>query len=390
VTSALFPPFDAGFGIYVHWPFCASKCPYCDFNSHVRAEAIDEPRFARAFDRELASQAALAPGRRVDSIFFGGGTPSLMQPRTIASILESISRYWSLAPDVEITMEANPTSIEATRLAGYRSAGVNRISIGVQSLHDADLRRLGRLHSADEARRAIQMAASVFDRYSFDLIYARPDQTVREWERELREALSLAAEHLSLYQLTIEPGTVFEKLVNARKLTVMDDDAARDLFDVTQEVCAAFGLPAYEVSNHARPGSECRHNLVYWRYGEYVGVGPGAHARLYTDKGRLALSTEKHPEQWLSLVEAQGHATVSETYLESQDEASEFVLMGLRLREGILPEHYHALSGRVLNERQIALLRDDGFLSVTPKGAIAATQKGVPVLNTLIEKLLVS
>ena len=382
--------FDPGFGVYVHWPFCLSKCPYCDFNSHVRRGDVDEERFVEAFGVELAHRAAMSRGRDVRSVFFGGGTPSLMSPSTVAAILEQIASNWTIARDAEITLEANPTSVEASRFRGFKSAGINRVSLGVQALNDIDLRELGRQHSVAEALMAVDIANSVFDRTSFDLIYGRAQQTPAAWRKELELALTRQPEHVSLYQLTIEPDTMFERMVKAGKMSVPDADAQRALWDVTQEVTNRFGLPAYEVSNHARPGSECRHNLVYWRYGEYVGVGPGAHARLYTDKGRLALSTEKHPEQWLSLVEAQGHATVSETYLESQDEASEFVLMGLRLREGILPEHYHALSGRVLNERQIALLRDDGFLSVTPKGAIAATQKGVPVLNTLIEKLLVS
>ena len=268
------------FGVYVHWPFCLSKCPYCDFNSHVRHAAIDESRFVCAFSTEIAATAARVPGRSVSTVFFGGGTPSLMQPQTIGAILEAIAQHWPMASDVEITLEANPSSVEATRFAGYRAAGVNRVSIGLQSLDDGALRALGRLHSAREGLDAIAVARSVFDRYSFDLIYARPGQTPDAWAAELKRALAEAGEHLSLYQLTIEQGTPFHLLHASGKLMTPDEDTARALYDVTQMVCADAGLPAYEVSNHSRPGRECRHNLVYWRAHEYAGIGPGAHGRL--------------------------------------------------------------------------------------------------------------
>ncbi|MEY3596085.1 MAG: hypothetical protein RL543_38 [Pseudomonadota bacterium] len=381
------PPFDAGFGVYVHWPFCASKCPYCDFNSHVRHHRIDEARYLAAFKQELAAQAAMAPGRTVGSIFFGGGTPSLMQPSTVGAILDIIAGLWPIHDSVEVTLEANPTSVEAERLRGYRAAGVNRVSLGIQAMNDPDLRALGRLHSADEARTAIAAAASIFDRYSFDLIYARPDQDPKAWAAELAQAISLSAEHLSLYQLTIEPGTVFERLRDAGKLVPLDDERARILFDTTRETCDRFGLPAYEISNHARPGAECRHNLLYWRYGEYAGVGPGAHARLLTSKGRMALSTERHPEKWLEHVEAHGHAFVDEEILSGQAQGDEFLLMGLRLNEGILPKRFEVLSGRPLGHSSIAALIEGGFLEETATGSLRATAAGVPVLNTVVRNL---
>ena len=381
------PPFDAGFGVYVHWPFCASKCPYCDFNSHVRHHRIDEARYLAAFKQELAAQAAMAPGRTVGSIFFGGGTPSLMQPSTVGAILDIIAGLWPIHDSVEVTLEANPTSVEAERLRGYRAAGVNRVSLGIQAMNDPDLRALGRLHSADEARTAIAAAASIFDRYSFDLIYARPDQDPKAWAAELAQAISLSAEHLSLYQLTIEPGTVFERLRDAGKLVPLDDERARILFDTTRETCDRFGLPAYEISNHARPGAECRHNLLYWRYGEYAGVGPGAHARLLTQKGRMALSTERHPEKWLEHVEAHGHAFVDEEILSGQAQGDEFLLMGLRLSEGILPQRFEVLSGRPLGRTSITTLIEGGFLEETATGSLRATAAGVPVLNTVVRNL---
>ena len=381
------PPFDAGFGVYVHWPFCASKCPYCDFNSHVRHHRIDEARYLAAFKQELAAQAAMAPGRTVGSIFFGGGTPSLMQPSTVGAILDIIAGLWPIHDSVEVTLEANPTSVEAERLRGYRAAGVNRVSLGIQAMNDPDLRALGRLHSADEARTAIAAAASIFDRYSFDLIYARPDQDPKAWAAELAQAISLSAEHLSLYQLTIEPGTVFERLRDAGKLVPLDDERARILFDTTRETCDRFGLPAYEISNHARPGAECRHNLLYWRYGEYAGVGPGAHARLLTQKGRMALSTERHPEKWLEHVETNGHAFVDEEILSGQAQGDEFLLMGLRLNEGILPKRFEVLSGRPLGHSSITTLIEGGFLEETTTGALRATAAGVPVLNTVVRNL---
>ncbi|MGH6665664.1 MAG: radical SAM family heme chaperone HemW, partial [Pseudolabrys sp.] len=281
------------FAVYVHWPFCLSKCPYCDFNSHVRHGGVDEARFVRAIEAEIASAAARVPDRTVSTIFFGGGTPSLMQPQSVQAILDSIGKHWTVAGDAEVTLEANPTRVEAMRFRGYRTAGVNRVSLGVQALDDTALKELGRLHTAREALDAVVVARAIFQRYSFDLIYARPRQTPEAWGAELKRAISEAAEHLSLYQLTIEDGTPFFSLHKAGKLVIPGEDTARDLYDMTQSICADAGLPAYEVSNHARPGAECRHNLVYWRGHEYAGVGPGAHGRLNIDGRRYATETEK-------------------------------------------------------------------------------------------------
>ncbi len=377
----------AAFGVYVHWPFCLSKCPYCDFNSHVRHAAVDEDRFARAFAREIETTAARTPGREVSSIFLGGGTPSLMRPQTVGAILEAIGKHWRVAPDVEVTLEANPTSVEATRFAGYRTAGVNRASLGVQALDDASLKVLGRLHSAREALDAVAIARTAFERYSFDLIYARPDQTPEMWADELKFAIGEAAEHLSLYQLTIEEGTPFFGLHAAGKLKTPDEATARALYDVTQEVCAAHGLPAYEISNHARLGAECRHNLVYWRGEEYAGIGPGAHGRLDIDGVRHAISAEKRPEAWLMRVEANGHGVVSDDRLNSEEQADEFLLMGLRLAEGIDPARYEALSGRPLDPRRVAILLEEGAIVVDDTGRLRVTQAGFPVLDAVVADL---
>jgi oxygen-independent coproporphyrinogen-3 oxidase len=375
------------FGVYIHWPFCLSKCPYCDFNSHVRHAPIDEARYVRAFTSEIEAMAARAPGREVSSIFFGGGTPSLMQPQTIGGILDAIGKHWSTSPTVEVTLEANPTSVDATRFHGYRAAGVNRVSLGVQALDDASLKMLGRLHTAREALDAVAIARSAFDRYSFDLIYARPDQTPREWTDELTYAISEAAEHLSLYQLTIEEGTPFFGLHAAGKLKTPDEATARILYDVTQEVCAKHGLPAYEISNHARPGAECRHNLVYWRGQEYAGIGPGAHGRLDISGIRHALATEKRPEAWLMRVEANGHGIVIDDLLNREERADEFLLMGLRLAEGIDPRRYAALSGRELDAGRITVLREEGAITVDPSGRLRVTQAGFPLLDAVVADL---
>ncbi len=375
------------FGVYVHWPFCLSKCPYCDFNSHVRHAPVDEERFVRAFDREIATTAARAPGREVTSIFLGGGTPSLMKPETVGSILDSIGNRWNVARNAEITLEANPTSVEATRFKGYRAAGVNRVSLGVQALDDVSLKALGRLHTAREALDAVAIARKSFDRYSFDLIYARPDQTPVMWADELKLAISEAAEHLSLYQLTIEPETPFFGLHAAGKLKIPDEAVARTLYDVTQDVCAREGLPSYEISNHARKGAECRHNLVYWRGQEYAGIGPGAHARLDIDGVRHAIATEKRPETWLMRVEAQGHGVISDELLNSEERADEYLLMGLRLTEGIDPLRYFALSGRVLDPKRIAILSEEGAISVGADGRVRVTAEGFPVLDAVVADL---
>jgi putative oxygen-independent coproporphyrinogen III oxidase len=381
------PTRDAGFGVYVHWPFCLAKCPYCDFNSHVRHQPVDEARFVAAFRREIAHVADLTQGRIVTSIFLGGGTPSLMQPETVGVLLDAIGGAWTVAPDSEVTLEANPTSVEAGRFRGYRTAGVNRVSLGVQALNDPDLRRLGRMHTAAEAMAAVRVAAAIFDRYSFDLIYARPDQTPDAWAAELKEAIGHAAEHLSLYQLTIEAGTAYERLHAAGALVVPDAEAARALFDVTQAVCEAHGLPAYEISNHARPGAESRHNLVYWRYGEYVGVGPGAHGRLVTASGRVATATERHPEAWLDRVERAGHGFIEDTLLTLEEEGDEFLLMGLRLREGVDPARYLALTGRPLDRSRIRALEADGLIAQPGRGRLAVTPAGFPVLDAVVADL---
>ncbi|MGJ4992888.1 radical SAM family heme chaperone HemW [Bradyrhizobium sp. HKCCYLS3077] len=375
------------FGVYVHWPFCLSKCPYCDFNSHVRHAAIDQDRFARAFAREIATTAVRTGPRTVTSIFLGGGTPSLMQPQTVGAILDAIGKHWRVAADVEVSLEANPTSVEATRFAGYRAAGVNRVSLGVQAMDDASLKMLGRLHTAEEAMKAVAIARGAFDRYSFDLIYARPDQTPAMWTEELNRAIGEAAEHLSLYQLTIEEGTPFFGLHAAGKLKTPDEGLARTLYDVTQEVCARHGLPAYEISNHARPGAECRHNLVYWRGQEYAGIGPGAHGRLDIDGLRHATATDKRPEAWLMRVESNGHGVMTDDLLNSEERADEFLLMGLRLREGIDPQRYAAISGRTLDPRRIALLREEGAIAVEPDGRLRVTQDGFPVLDAVVADL---
>jgi putative oxygen-independent coproporphyrinogen III oxidase len=377
----------SAFGIYVHWPFCLSKCPYCDFNSHVRHAAVDEARFARAFAAEIAATAARTPGRTVSTVFLGGGTPSLMQPETVGAVLDAIARHWNVAPDVEVTLEANPTSVEATRFRGYRAAGVNRVSLGVQALDDEILRSLGRMHSAQEALAAVAIARAVFDRYSFDLIYARPGQTPRAWSDELTRALAEAGEHLSLYQLTIEQDTPFFALHAAGKLVTPDEDLARALYDTTQAVCAAAGLPAYEISNHARPGGECRHNLVYWRGHEYAGIGPGAHGRLDIAGERRATATERRPEAWLMRVEALGHGVVSDEALTPEQTGDELLLMGLRLTEGIDPQRYARIAGRTLDPRRVALLCEQGAVETTADGRLRVTLAGFPLLDAVVADL---
>jgi putative oxygen-independent coproporphyrinogen III oxidase len=375
------------FGVYIHWPFCLSKCPYCDFNSHVRREPIDEQRFLRAFHIEIGKTAERVRGRTVSTIFFGGGTPSLMQPATIAGVLNSIARQWRVADDAEITLEANPTSVEATRFRGYRTAGVNRVSLGVQALDDRVLVELGRLHTAREALEAVDVARTVFGRYSFDLIYARPNQEPKAWASELKTALAEAGEHLSLYQLTVEPETPFAALHAAGKLRLPDEDTARALYDTTQEICAAAGLPAYEISNHARPGGECRHNLVYWRAQEYAGIGPGAHGRLDIEGERHATANEKRPETWLTRVEAEGQGLVADDVLTREERADEFLLMGLRLAEGIDIDGYTAVSGRPLDPARIAMLHEHGLVETTASGRLRVTLPGFPVLDAVVADL---
>jgi putative oxygen-independent coproporphyrinogen III oxidase len=384
---AVSTPQDNAFGVYVHWPFCLSKCPYCDFNSHVRHAPVDEARYVRAFAAEIAATAQRVPNRTVSSIFFGGGTPSLMQPQSIAGILDAIARHWSVDPQVEVTLEANPTSVEATRFAGYRRAGVNRVSLGVQALDDASLKSLGRLHTAQEALDAVAIARNTFGRFSFDLIYARPQQTPQDWAAELRRALAEGAEHQSLYQLTIEADTPFAALYAAGKIATPDEDTARALFDVTREVCEAHGLPPYEVSNHARQGAECRHNLVYWRGHEYAGIGPGAHGRLDIGSRRYATATEKRPEAWLMRVEADGNGLITDEALTAEERADEFLLMGLRLAEGIDPARYEAIAGRALDSGRIAVLASEGVVDITPMGRLRVTREGFPVLDAVVADL---
>ncbi|MGA3302870.1 MAG: radical SAM family heme chaperone HemW [Methylovirgula sp.] len=383
-----FPPAtDPGFGVYVHWPFCLSKCPYCDFNSHVRAEPIDEKRFVGAFKAELAHRAALTKGRKVRSVFFGGGTPSLMKPETVGVILDAIGKHWAIEPDLEVTLEANPSSVEASRFRGYRDAGVNRVSIGVQALNDADLKQLGRLHSVADALAAIEVASKIFSRYSFDMIYGRPKQSVAAWRMELRTALPRVGEHLSLYQLTLEPDTMFERLERAGKLVLPNSDQSRDFWDATQEIMNAAGLPAYEISNHARVGAESRHNLIYWHYGEYIGVGPGAHGRVMTPKGRRAQATERHPEMWLTVVEADGHGLIEDELLSEEEQGDEFLLMGLRLSEGIEPARFEAVTGRSLDPARVKSLIEEGMVEMTPAGRLRVSPEGFPVLDAVVADL---
>jgi len=376
-----------GFGVYLHWPFCAAKCPYCDFNSHVRHQKVDQQRFVRAFATEMASMRARTGPREVTSIFIGGGTPSLMEPATVDAILGEVARNWTVPAGIEVTLEANPSSVEAERFRGYRAAGVKRVSLGVQALNDADLRFLGRLHNVSEALHAIRLAREIFPRLSFDLIYARPGQTPEAWEAELNEAIGHAADHLSLYQLTIEEGTAFHKLYAARKFEMPVPDLAADLYQLTQEVTAARGLPAYEVSNHARPGAESRHNLVYWRYGEYVGIGPGAHGRFVEDGTRTVTIAERHPETWAELVERQGHGIVDGERLTREEEADEFLMMGLRLVEGIDLARFETLSGRTLPRRQLSILQEEGLVAPVGNSGLRATPSGMIVLNSLVAEL---
>lgn len=381
------------FGVYIHWPFCAAKCPYCDFNSHVRMKGVDEPRFVAGFTREMETMRQLTGARKVTSVFIGGGTPSLMAPATLDAILQAVDRNWPIAENAEITMEANPSSVEADRFLGYRAAGVNRLSLGVQSLDDAELKRLGRIHDVKQALYAIELARKIFPRLSFDLIYARPQQTLGAWEQELRQAIDLAADHLSLYQLTIEEGTAFHRLYEAGKFKLPDPELAADLYELTQNITADCGLPAYEISNHAVPGAESQHNLLYWRYQQYVGVGAGAHGRFMpashanNGKTRLVTITEKLPEQWLSLVEQQGHGIVEEEHLTLSEQAQEMLLMGLRLYEGLDLVRYEKLAGHSLNAKTISGLQQDGLIESVGNTRLRATKQGRIVLDHIITAL---
>ena len=368
------------FGVYVHWPFCLAKCPYCDFNSHVRHGGADQERFVAAYSRELAHFAGLAPKRTVTSIFFGGGTPSLMRVETVAALLDRIAALWSVDPDAEVTLEANPTSVEAERFAGYRAAGVNRVSLGVQALDDQSLKALGRMHTVAEALQALAVAKRNFERVSFDLIYAREGQDLPAWRAELARALAQAQDHLSLYQLTIEEGTPFAGRHAAGTLRVPAPAQAEEFYLLTQELCEAAGLPAYEISNHARPGAESRHNLLYWRGHDYAGVGAGAHSRITQGQTKRALATLKSPEAWLEAAMRDGHGIEQAEALTEQEAADEYLLMGLRLAEGIDMRRLRLDSGRVGQLEQQGLIRRKG-------SRLTATRAGRVVLDRLILEL---
>jgi len=377
---------NGGFGIYVHWPFCQAKCPYCDFNSHV-TQSIDQTRWADAYVTELDRAAQETPGRTLNTIFFGGGTPSLMSPDTVDAVIQAIRLRWPFSNDVEITLEANPGSVEAGRFAGYRDAGVNRISMGIQALNDRDLKRLGRIHTVDEAKRAFDVARSCFERVSFDLICARQDQTLADWQAELREALSMAIDHLSLYQLTVEDGTAFADRYRAGGLRGLpDEDRSADIYQATQEICESFGMPAYEVSNHARPGAESRHNLIYWRYGDYLGIGPGAHGRVTLHSQRVATENTRMPGAWLSGVESGSSFQTSEP-LSARSQAEEYLLMGLRISEGIDTKRYSDLLGESLNAASIQHLTELGMIE-QDNTRLWATSRGRMLLNTVISELV--
>ena len=377
---------NGGFGLYIHWPFCEAKCPYCDFNSHV-SRRIDHAAWRDAYLVELKRAAAETRGRVLNAVFFGGGTPSLMEPETVSEIITAIRAHWPTANDLEITLEANPGSVEAGRFAAFKQAGINRVSMGIQALNDPDLRRLGRLHNVAEALTAFDIARNEFDRVSFDLIYARQDQSLADWEAELKQALSLAIDHLSLYQLTIENGTAFGDRYSRGKLRGLpDEDLGADLYNLTQEICGTMGVPAYEVSNHARDGAQSRHNLIYWRYGDYIGIGPGAHGRLTIDGQKWATECYGQPDRWLNGVQ---DITTEKprSLLSGKDQAAEFLLMGLRLKEGIDPKRYAALAGEVLSPSALDHLTEIGML-VQARDRITVTDQGFMVLNSVIETLL--
>ncbi len=367
--------------VYIHWPYCQSKCPYCDFNSYAR-RSISEEEYLQAAIAELRHYAQLTAQRTVTSVFFGGGTPSLMAPADVGALLDEIAALWPLDRASEITLEANPSSVEAGRFAGYRAAGVNRISLGVQSLNDDELRFLGRLHTAAEARHALKIAARHFARVNFDLIYARPGQKAEEWRAELTAALDLSLGHLSLYQLTIEPETAFFDLQRRGKLRIPGAELAADLYDLTQEICEAAGLPAYEVSNHASPGEESRHNLTYWRYGDYIGAGPGAHGRMTVPHAKLATAAIKAPPAWAAQISQQGHGCAERLELSAREQAEEMVLMGLRLSEGMDVHRLQARTGYSLQPSKLAELEEEGLL--LKEGAqMRVTRRGRLVLNAI-------
>ncbi|MBU9697860.1 radical SAM family heme chaperone HemW [Rhodobacteraceae bacterium HSP-20] len=375
-----------GFGLYIHWPFCQSKCPYCDFNSHVAAK-IDQKRWRDAYLREIGRVGQETRGRVLQTVFFGGGTPSLMEPEVVAEVLEAVRATWPMVNDPEITLEANPGSVEAGRFRAFREAGVNRISMGVQALRDEDLRRLGRLHTVAEAKQAFDIARKTFDRVSFDLIYARQDQTLADWQAELREALSMAVDHLSMYQLTIEDGTAFgDRFARGRLGGLPDEDVQADMYAATQEICAAYGMPAYEVSNHARSGSESRHNLIYWRMGDYAGIGPGAHGRLTLGGRRWATVAPRAPGAWLAAVEGGAAGEDPREEVSREEQATEYLLMSMRLAEGLDIARHAALAGEPIPQARIEALEALGLVRVE-SGRLIASDAGRAVLNAVLRDL---
>lgn len=378
---------QGGFGLYIHWPFCRSKCPYCDFNSHIAAE-VDQKKWAQAYVSEIGRIAEETGSKLLKSIFFGGGTPSLMLPETVDTILTKVQECWTQSNDIEITLEANPTSVEAGRFKGYKDAGVNRVSIGIQALNDSDLRRLGRLHTAAEARAAFDTAANLFERINFDLIYARQNQTLPEWRAELGEALNMAADHLSLYQLTIESGTAFGARHAAGGLHGLpQEDLAADMYELTQELTSAAGFDAYEISNHAKAGSQSRHNLIYWQAGDYAGIGPGAHGRLTLGGLRYATECPKSPQIWLESVLATGSGELARHAQSTNERADEYLMMGLRVSDGIDLLRYENIAGNPLNNHCISKLQEYGLVELHDTRLIA-TPLGRPVLNAVIRELL--
>ncbi|MCY4303993.1 MAG: radical SAM family heme chaperone HemW [Aestuariivita sp.] len=375
-----------GFGLYIHWPFCEAKCPYCDFNSHV-AQSVNQRRWTRAYCSSISQFALEFPHRTLNAIFFGGGTPSLMSSNTIEEILSHISKNWKFSPNIEITLEANPTSIEAEKFKNFHAAGINRISIGIQALNNYDLRRLGRRHNVKDALNALEIAQNLFPSVSFDLIYARQHQTINQWTNELKQALSLGIDHVSLYQLTIEENTAFGDRYQADKLNGLPNEAiAADMYLVTQNTCEEAGLVRYEISNHAKPGAESKHNLIYWCYGDYVGIGPGAHGRLTLNDVRYATEAKKMPDDWLSAIETGIDHTIRMP-LSSLEQAYEYLLLGLRIREGIDQKRYALLAGKKLSEIKIEKLTNLGLIT-NIKDRISVTNQGLLVLNSIVKNLL--
>lgn len=377
---------QGGFGLYIHWPFCEAKCPYCDFNSHV-SRSIDQKAWRDAYLTELARAASETQGRVLNAVFFGGGTPSLMDPETVADIISAIRAHWPTSNDLEITLEANPGSVEAGRFAAFRQAGVSRVSMGIQALNDPDLKRLGRLHSTKEALAAFDIARGHFERVSFDLIYGRQNQTCEDWEAELKQALTLAIDHVSLYQLTIENGTAFgDRYARGKLAGLPSEDLGADMFQLTQDVCEQFGMPAYEVSNHAREGAQSRHNLIYWRYGDYIGIGPGAHGRLTLNGTKMATECYSNPNRWLTGV-ASGTSEKPRETLSPQEQATEFLLMGLRVKEGISIDRFEKIGGVPLSRDTLDHLTDIGMIEVSGD-RLTVKNQGVMVLNAVIEALM--